>query len=192
MKNKLKAGLVFTEKTSLAPYFHALSSYATVSLISPNTERRGDLDLLVIPDKVSAYRGLACFASQLHTTVCLAPVCPYFETFCLDGDRGIDFYIRKQIRIIGIGDGSIYLWNHLGGKSSISESGDVRLLSCDNAEPIKRTKSWVSEFRGGNFVGVETLQSATFKQELISLQKALLVYNRDLETTSFVPGKLTL
>lgn len=173
---KLKIGVLDTSTPNLDVKRLALS-YGALTIIA-SEEKRGDIDVLLIPNNIGAYINMRCFLKDDSAVYSIKGYCPIAERFRIS-DRGLDYYISRDIPIIGIGDGMTMLWDKIGSYATISETGEIILLK-DNtiANVLASDHRKVLEWNSGNFYGVVSIENKLLHNLLSEMKKALV---RDLQ-----------
>ena len=159
MSKLLTIGVLDTAVTT-PDYLRRFYSWGYPEKITPG-KRTAKYDIVIIPDKISAYVGLRCFSGG-YEPIGLPPMDNMAELFRIH-ERGLDFYANNSL-MIGVGDGAIMLWNYLGYKAVIvGEGAKVKLVKDKtNLDKVwKGDELFVEEWQVKNFVGVKNLWSST-------------------------------
>lgn len=160
MSKLLTIGVLDTTHTT-PDYLRRFYSWGYPDKITPG-KRSAKYDIVIIPDKISAYVALQCFNGG-YEPIGLPPMDNMAELFRIH-DRGLDYYAEHAL-IIGVGDGALMLWNKLGYKASIV--GPQAEIKLNKTPEILFDKIWkgdelfVEEWQIKNFVGVKDLWSPT-------------------------------
>lgn len=173
---KLKIGVLDTSTPNQDVKRLALSYGALTNIASE--EKRGDIDVLLIPNNIGAYINMRCFLKDNSAVYSIKGYCPIAERFRIS-DRGLDYYISRDIPIIGIGDGMTMLWDRINSYATISDTGEIILLK-DNtiANVLTSDHRRVLEWNSGNFYGVSSIENKLLHNLLSEMKKALV---RDLQ-----------
>lgn len=159
MSKLLTIGILDTAVTT-PDYLRRFYSWGYPEKITPG-KRTAKYDVVIIPDKISAYVGLRCFSGG-YEPIGLSPMDNMAELFRIH-ERGLDFYAKNSL-MIGVGDGAIMLWNYLGHKAVIvGEGAEVKLVKDKTSldKVWKGDELFVEEWQVKNFVGVKDLWSST-------------------------------
>lgn len=167
MLQKVKAGLVFTESTSLTPYINFLGKYVNIEIIT-HENKTSRLDLIIIPD-VGVSPILPQFASSTGFPIPSKPVCQYVELF---RSFGMDYYLDNGTPIVGIGEAMCINWK---GKCTIYNGKQV-CCPTDNKNIIQSTSDFIItsyENLTNNTYGVDTLNNPLLIQVIRELTRVI-------------------
>lgn len=193
MSKLLTIGVLDTVHTT-PDYLRRFYSWGYPDKITPG-KRNGKYEILIIPDKISAYVGLNCFGGR-YEPIGLPPMDNMAELFRIH-ERGLDYYAENAL-IIGVGDGAVMLWDKLGYKASIL--GPQAEIKLNKTPEIIFDKIWkgddlfVEEWQIKNFVGVRDLWSPTLtnilKEESAKVAEFIEDAKEAQKTQAFVGFKV--
>lgn len=171
MSKNITIGVLDTPVTT-SDYLRRFYPWGYPDKITPG-KRAAKYDVIIIPDKISCNPTMACFGGS-YEPIGLPPMDHMGEIFRI-GERGLDYY-KKNALVVGVGDGALMLWNELGYKAVVvGEKAHVKLIR-DNTELDDIWKAddlFVSEWRKGNFIGIENLWSPTLNNILRELSREI-------------------
>lgn len=130
-------------------------------------------DVVIIPDGGSAYVGMDCFKPNMYKAIGLKPMDIAIEMFRTE-PRGLEYYLKHGVPIVGIGEGAVMLWDKMGNKCSLRGEGENTKIEfikhgC-NGRVIKSNDIHVTEFEHENMWGVESLYSPLLRNILTDIQ----------------------
>jgi hypothetical protein len=174
MSKKISIGIPYTKVGDLDATIHRCLQWGYPQIILPG--QKANVDVVVIPDGVGAYPGMLCFAGEPSSAAfrCIQhPMCPLTEAFRITF-RGFTYYREiRGVPIIGIGEGSIMIWDHLGGKVGVSPE-NYWLLKTDHltVNQIFQNKLGGPEsFSHDGLHGVDKLESTIFSSIMQAIVK---------------------
>lgn len=182
MSKLLTIGVLDTSVTT-PDYLRRFYSWGYPEKITPG-KRTAKYDIVIIPDKISTYVGLPCFAGG-YEPIGLPPMDNMAELFRIH-ERGLNFYAANSL-MIGVGDGAIMLWNYLQHKAVIvGEKAEIKLVR-DKAvldTVWKGDDLFVEEWQTKNFVGIKDLWSPTLTNILKEEHSKITEIIQEVENNS--------
>lgn len=113
-------------------------------------------DVIVIPD-AGVNTNINTFKNKNYIAIGSTPICPLVEMFRIES---LEYYIKNDVPVIGIGQSRCLIWNQLNEKSALVQGMPI-LLQVRANENIKVLKKvdYVEDFESFTLYGIENIAS---------------------------------
>lgn len=174
MPKLAKVGVVLTHDMRGVHQLNRILYAYGVSVIPLNpdaADNKVGIDILMIPDHTGLYPGANAFSNAAYTAVGTKPMCPYAELFRI---KSLEYYINREIPVIGVGDGAAMLWNYLGHNIAVLEDTKLGLIPPQTGKVQYKTDGvFVTSFIDDDIIGITDVFDGSIKRILGQVVKSI-------------------